>query len=69
MLHNSMSNRKSGGLVLAGLGLAAFAYYKYSKMTAQEKASLTSTIREKGESLMKNILPAGLKSRMDGTTA
>ncbi len=39
------TNRK--GLLLAGL--AAFAYYKYSKMSPEQKKNLFSGIREKGK--------------------
>ncbi len=67
MLQNFLNNKKSSGLILAGL--AAFAYYKYSKMSAEEKSKLAKTIREKGGSLLQQIMPGGLKSRTEGTMA
>ena len=39
----------AGGLLLAGL--AAFAYYKYSKLTVQEKQDLVSNLKERGRKL------------------
>ena len=53
-------NKKSGALVLAGL--AAFAYYKYSKMSAAEKANLTDTIKEKGKNLWGQVMPGEMKN-------
>lgn len=57
MLQNLMNNRKTSGLVLAGL--AAFAYYKYSTMTPEEKSKLSKTLMEKGKSLLGQIMPGG----------
>ncbi len=67
MLQNMLNNRKSGGLILAGL--AAFAYYNYSRMSADDKSKLAKTIREKGESLLQQLMPGGLKSRTEGIMA
>ena len=39
----------AGGLLLAGL--AAFAYYKYSKLTTEEKQDLVSNLKERGKKL------------------
>jgi hypothetical protein len=39
----------AGGLLLAGL--AAFAYYKYSKLTPQERQDLVSNLKERGRKL------------------
>ncbi|HYJ38097.1 MAG TPA: hypothetical protein VEV87_05750 [Chitinophagaceae bacterium] len=46
---------KSIGLALAGL--AAYAYYKYSKMTADEKRDLTNNIKEKGKKIFGSLVP------------
>jgi hypothetical protein len=40
----------AGGLLLAGL--AAFAYYKYSRLTPEEKQDLVSNLRERGKKLI-----------------
>ena len=43
----------AGGLLLAGL--AAFAYYKYSKLTTQEKQDLVSNLKERGRKLFGQV--------------
>jgi len=43
------------GLALAGL--AAFAAYKYSKMTAEQKSDLANTIKEKGRKIFGSLVP------------
>ncbi len=56
-----LQNRKgSTGLLLAGL--AAFAYYKYSKMSEEEKQNLMSTLKEQGKKLYDQYAPEELKS-------
>ncbi len=57
MLQNKMPK---GTLLLAGL--AAFAYYKYSKMSPEQKNSLVGTIKEKGKKLYDQYLPDELKN-------
>jgi hypothetical protein len=54
-----MSKGATGGLILAGL--AAFAYYKYSKMTQEEKTNLTSSIKEQGQKLYDQYMPSQVK--------
>ena len=57
-----MFGRKpSGGLLLAGL--AAFALYKYSKMSAEQKSNLTKNIKEQGNRILGQVAP-GLKSKI-----
>lgn len=53
-----LRNRKTGAFVLAGL--AAFAYYRYSKMTPGERTQLTSTLKDKAKSLVDQLIPGGL---------
>ena len=43
----------TGGLLLAGL--AAFAYYKYSKLTPTERQDLVSNIKERGRKLFGQV--------------
>ena len=50
---------KLSGLVLAGL--AAFAWYKYSKMSADEKRSMVNNLKEKGKKLYDQYVPANMK--------
>ena len=55
-------NRKmpTGGLLLAGL--AAFAYYKYSKLTPDQKRDLVGNLKERGKKLYDQFMPANLKN-------
>ena len=57
MLQNRRSN--SGSLLLAGL--AAFAYYKYSKMTPEERRNLFESLKAKGKKLVDDYVPAEIK--------
>ena len=50
MLQNLTRNKKASGLVL--IGLAAFAYYKYSRMTAEEKEHFLDTITSTGKNIL-----------------
>lgn len=64
MLQNILGNRKSGaGLLVAGL--AAFALYKYSKMSPDQKSKLTSNLKEQGKKILGQVVP-GMKHQ--GTT-
>lgn len=53
----------TGGLLLAGL--AAFAYYKYSKMSADEKRTMMSDLKEKGRKLYDEYAPQEVKNMFD----
>jgi len=57
-----IQNKKvpAGGLLLAGL--AAYAYYKYSKMSSEEKETLVSDLKEKGQKLYDDYMPEQVKS-------
>ena len=54
MLQNLTRNRKTSGLIL--IGLAAFAYYRYSRMTAEEKEHFLDTITSTGKNLLGKVL-------------
>ena len=58
MLRN---NSRSGSLLLAGL--AAFAYYKYSKMTPEERRRMFDGLKEKGRQLVDQYVPADIKDK------
>ena len=45
---------------LIALGLAAFAYYRYNKMTAEEKARMKDQVKSAGKKISEHI-PANLK--------
>jgi hypothetical protein len=48
--------------VLVVVGIAAFAYWRYSKMTTHEKEKLQADIKDIGEKVIKELLPEGIKS-------
>lgn len=50
---------KKGALLLAGA--AAYAYYRYSKMSEQEKSELKAKLNDAGNRIMDN-LPSDLKN-------
>ncbi len=49
-----MNNRRTSAIILAGLA-GAFAYYKYSKMSAEDKAMLTDKIKTTGKELLSHL--------------
>jgi len=57
MLQSILQNKKTSGLVL--LGLAAFAYYRYSKMSTEEKNKLVDTITKTGKDWFGQVFKAG----------
>lgn len=63
-----LQNKKvpSGALLLAGV--AAFAYYKYSKMSAEEKQNLVGGLKEKGQKLYDQYAPQELKDMLKGNS-
>ncbi len=48
-----------GGLLLAGA--AAFAFYKYSKMSEQQKRDLVNGLKEKGKKFYDEKIPGSVK--------
>lgn len=54
------NRRTTGTLLLAGL--AAFAYYKYNKLSPEQKRDLAGTIKDKGKSLYDRVIPDNLKN-------
>jgi hypothetical protein len=66
----SRNNARSGSLLLAGL--AAFAYYKYSKMTPEERRTMFDSLKEKGKKLVDEYVPANIRDKFmkkDANTA
>ncbi len=61
MLRNNKFS--TGGLVLAGL--AAFAYYKYNKMSAQDKDDMISNLKQKGQKLYDEYVPQNVKDMVE----
>ena len=59
-----LQNRKSGAPLLLA-GLAAFAYYKYSKMTPEQKQKITGTIKEKSKKIYDQVVPQSVKNMFE----
>lgn len=59
MLNNKKVSGGTGTLLAAGL--AAFAYYKYSKMSDEQKQKLMGDLKEKAQTLYDQYAPAELK--------
>ena len=51
---------KKTALVLAGV--AAYAYYKYSQMSEEEREKLMDDLKEKGQKLYEEYVPEELKN-------
>ena len=61
-----LMNKKAGTLLLAGL--AAFAYYKYSKMSREEKDNLANTLKDKGKKLYDRFMTKDARNSFAETT-
>ena len=53
-----------GRLLLAGL--AAFAYYKYSRLNPDQKRELADNLKQKGKQLYDQYVPENLKNKIPG---
>ena len=47
-------------------GLAAFAYYKYSRLTQDQKRELADNLKQKGKQLYDQYVPESLKNKVPG---
>ena len=56
-------------LLLAGAGLAVYAAFKYSKMSAVEKTDLMNSLKEKGKKLADKYVPEDIKNKFNTATA
>ncbi|MEO6071436.1 MAG: hypothetical protein ABIN57_10695 [Chitinophagaceae bacterium] len=52
--------RPTGTLLLAGL--AAYAYYKYSKMSDDQKKNIVGDLKEKGKKFYEENVPENIKN-------
>ena len=59
MLQNLMNNRKKSGMILGGL--AAFAFYKYSRMSNEDKSKMAQTIKDTARDIFNQIVPGDFK--------
>jgi hypothetical protein len=48
------------GLLILG-AIAGFAYYKYSKMSEQQKRDMMNNLKDKGKKLYSDYVPNNLK--------
>ncbi|MEP6846091.1 MAG: hypothetical protein ABI861_08805 [Panacibacter sp.] len=53
-------NIKIGALVIGGL--AAYAYYRYAKMSVEEKREIVETLKKRGKEMYDEYMPAELKN-------
>lgn len=58
-------NMKLGALILGGV--AAYAYYKYSKMSVQEREDMVNNLKQRGKKLYEDYVPSDLKDTVDKT--
>ena len=50
-----------GGVILAAI--AAFAYYKYLKLTEDQKRDLVNNLKQKGQKIYDQYIPENLKNK------
>lgn len=65
MLQNKRLPKGGSALLLAGAA-AAFAYYKYSKMTPEQKENIFGTIKDQGRKLYDQYVPEDVKEMLAG---
>ena len=53
---------KITGLVLAGA--AAYLYYKYTKLSAEQKQEMVNNLKNKGRKLYDDYVPGDLKDKL-----
>lgn len=61
-----MTQKQKISDILIIAGLAAFAYYKYSKLTSAEKRKIANDIRETGRNIIKEMIPEEIKGLIPG---
>ncbi len=52
--------------ILVIAGIAAFAYYKYSRLTSEEKSKIVSDIKDTGRNIIKELIPEEVKGFIPG---
>ena len=55
-----LQNKKMPGTLLVA-GIAAYAYYRYTKMTEEEKKNLVGDLKQKGQKLYDQYVPEEIK--------
>lgn len=59
-----MNNKKSSAPLLLA-GLAALAYYKYKKMTPEQKNNIVASVKQKGKDLYDKYVPQSVKDMIN----
>lgn len=59
-----MTQKEKISDILVIAGLAAFAYYKYSKLTREEKDNIVNDLKETGRNIVKELVPDEIKGFM-----
>lgn len=63
------NNKKVPTGTLLAAGIAAYAYYKYSKMSEEEKSSMVSNVKDQAQKLYDQYLPEEVKNIFQKKTA
>jgi hypothetical protein len=58
IFETTLKNRGSKSASLLIAGFAAFTYYKYSKITPEERSSIFDSLQVKGGKIVENYVPA-----------
>lgn len=61
-----MTQKEKVSDILVIAGLAALAYYKYSKLTQAEKSNIVKDLKETGRNMIKELIPEQIKSFVPG---
>ncbi len=61
-----MTRKEKISDILVIAGLAAFAFYKYSKLTGEEKDKMVQDLRETGRNIIKELIPEEIKGFVPG---
>ena len=56
-----LNNKKLPAGALVAAGLAAFAYYKYSKMSEEQKHTMVNDLKDKAQNLYDQYMPTEVK--------
>lgn len=57
-----MTKKEKLSEIIVAAGIVAFAVYRYSRMTADEKENVHNDLRFMGEKLVKELLPNQIKT-------
>lgn len=61
-----MTRKEKVSDILVIAGLAAFAYYKYTKLSSAEKEKMVEDLKETGRNIVKELIPQEIKGFVPG---